>query len=67
MFHLQSLYKESIPYSQIFKCKWYVHIHVGYIQIQNYKFCSTLNEKCVIEEILLKGTVSLPFVYIVIL
>lgn len=48
MFHLQSMYKENIPYSQVFKCKWYVHIHVGYIQIQKDKFCSTLNEKCII-------------------
>jgi len=56
MFHLQSLYKENTPYSQVFKYKWCVHIHVGYIQIQNYKFCRFhLNEKCIIEEILLTG------------
>lgn len=67
MFHLQSLHKENIPSSQVFKCKWCVHIHGGYTQIQNYKFSSTLNEKCIIEEISLKGSGSLPSIYTVIL
>lgn len=56
MFHLPSLYKENIPYFQVFKSKWRVHINVGYTQTQNYKFCSTLKEKCILEEILLKST-----------
>lgn len=50
------LYKENTPFSQVIKCKWCVHIYMVYIKIQNYKFCSTLNEKCIIEEILLNGS-----------
>lgn len=67
MFRLRSLYEENIPYFQVFKSKWCVRINVGYTQTHNYKFCSTLKDKCIIEEILLKGAESLLSVHAVIL